>query len=205
MRSSTTDHARQILEQISAENRVSQRVIAREVGIALGLTNLLLQRMVAEGWVRVLRDNRNQVRYTLSAAGRAEKARRSRLHLDGNVRAYAQARDRIGQRLAELATQMGSNGDDAGRKRIVFCGNRDVAEIGYLCLQHTDLQLVGIVGIDDSKPFFGVMATPFEALSPGSLGSREFDRLVVMPCGDDAAIRRRLTTMRYPASNVFWI
>jgi hypothetical protein len=53
------------------------------MGIALGLTNLLVRRLVHKGWVRIIRIKLNRVRYLLTPAGIAELS--SRL-VSGGVR-----------------------------------------------------------------------------------------------------------------------
>ena len=53
------------------------------MGIALGLTNLIIRRLVHKGWVRIIRIKPNRVRYLLTPAGMAELS--SRL-VSGGVR-----------------------------------------------------------------------------------------------------------------------
>jgi len=72
-----------ILTEIEADNRLSQRSLSRDLGIALGLTNLLVRRFVRKGWVRIIRIKPNRVRYLLTPAGIAELS--SRL-VSGGVR-----------------------------------------------------------------------------------------------------------------------
>jgi DNA-binding MarR family transcriptional regulator len=47
-------HSRRILDAFESDHGVSQRSLAKELGIALGLTNLLVKRLVRKGWVRVI-------------------------------------------------------------------------------------------------------------------------------------------------------
>lgn len=199
------DHSREILEQVATRKAVSQRSLARDTGIALGLANLLIRRMVRQGWVRMVRVRPNRVTYLITPAGLAEKARRSRAHLAGTVAQYVQARDRIGQRFAELSAAWPAARNGGRGKRIVFCGAGEVAEIGYVCLQRTDLQLVGVVESDPGRQFFGFPVQPYEALAPGRLGDVRFGMLVVMTFGDRRPVRQRLSLAGYPAASVFWI
>jgi hypothetical protein len=201
---SHADHAREILEQVASGKRVSQRSLARDTGIALGLANLLIRRMTRQGWVRMIRVRPNRIRYVITPAGLAEKARRSRAYLAGSIRYYAQARDRIAQRLLTLSTSWAPQMEGAAEKRIIFYGAGEEAEIGYVCLQATDLRLVGVVDDQPGKRFFGLPVSSFESLAPGRLGDVPFDILVVMSFADDTPIRRRLASVNYSAS-VFWI
>jgi DNA-binding MarR family transcriptional regulator len=61
-----------------SDNRVSQRSLAKVLGIAIGLTSLIVKRLVRKGWVRVIHIKPNRVRYLITPAGIAEKTRMSR-------------------------------------------------------------------------------------------------------------------------------
>ena len=60
---------RQILQAIAASDRVTQRSLSGELGVALGLTNLLIRRVVNKGYVRVARMGTRHVRYLMTPAG----------------------------------------------------------------------------------------------------------------------------------------
>lgn len=189
-------HTRELLDQIGTGTVSSQRRLARELGIALGLTNLLLRRTVTRGWVRVVRLTQTRVRYALTPAGAAEKARMTRRYLEDSVRFYMTARDRIRESLPAAS---------AGSKRIVFYGCGEVAEIAYVCLQHTDLQLVGVVGPPGRQRFFGFDVQADDCLHDGFLGDIPFDRLVVTSFDDRAATEARLKALGISSVHVHWL
>jgi hypothetical protein len=180
---------------------MSQRTLSRNVGIALGLTNLLLRRVVHKGWVKVTSIQRNRVRYLITPAGIAEKTRISREYLASSVKLYSEARDRILRTLAGLSGQW----PDVDAKRIVFFGGGEVAEIAYVCLQETDLQLVGVVDDARAKPFFGVPVHPVDRLQSSTLDGVPYGRIIVMSFTDHAAIRRTLDDRGIPSERVEWI
>jgi hypothetical protein len=136
----------QILTELEGESLVSQRSLATRLGIALGLTNLLVRRLIRKGWIRAVRIRPNRFRYLLTPTGLAEKARISFIFLQDYVQFYATARDRVRERLSVLALRWpASELGSAAEKRIVFYGAGEVAEIAYVCLQGTDLKLVGVI------------------------------------------------------------
>lgn len=205
---SREQHTHRLLAELEAGNGVSQRRLSAQLGIALGLTNLLVRNLVRRGWVQVAHARPDRVRYLLTPAGFAQKARLTRVHLSNAVRYYAETRDRVRERLAVLsvAGPWSATGLDesTSSKRIVFYGGGEVAEIGYLCLQETDLTLVGVV--DDAIPrFFGVPVHPIAELGPDALGGTSYDVVVVMSFLGVEKIRRRLEKRGLPASRVFWI
>ena len=148
----------QLLTEIDGGRSQSQRSLANRLGIALGLTNLLVSRLVRKGWVRVIRIRPNRFRYLLSPAGVAEKARLSRLVLQDSIRFYISARDRIREQLAGVGSPA---------TRIAFYGTGEIAEIAYVCLQETDLHLVAVVDENAGRRFFGLTVHPSDDLGDG--------------------------------------
>lgn len=194
-------HAHQILTEIAEGERHSQRTLASGAGIALGLTNLLLRRFVRRGWVRVVRIRPNRVRYLLTPAGLAEKARMSRLFLQDSIKFYVSARERVAASFCALSESWGA---DVPEKRIAFYGTGEVAEIAYVCLQETDLTLVGVAGDRDGR-FFGMPIQPVTTLAPGRLGSDPFDKLVVTTFDRPEEIRARLEAQQVEPERVIWL
>ena len=186
----------QILNAIDGSQSLSQRSLASSLGIALGLTNLLVRRLVRKGWVRVTRIKPNRVGYFLTPAGVAEKARLSRMYLQYSIRFYTTARVRIRESLASVG---GPN------TRIVFCGTGEVAEIAYVCLQETSLHLVAVIGDTGIRQFFGVPVYSIDEVRDGIVGQTPFDRLVVASFENHEASRAKLKALGVAAERVHWL
>ena len=180
-------HVRGILLEIEANDGVSQRHLSQRLGMALGLTNLLVRRIIAKGWIKVVHIRPNRVRYLLTPAGMAAKARLTREYLASTLSFYADARERIRERFAELSAELDAEG---GSKRIVFFGAGEIAEIGYVSLQETDLQLVGVIDSARTKPFFGLPVQCPDRLPANAIDGQQFDRIVVMSFRDEEDPRR---------------
>ncbi len=197
--SSHESYEHRILTEIGSGQSVSQRSLAHSVGIALGLTNLLVRRLVRKGWVRVVRIRPNRVRYLLTPAGVAAQAQRSRLFLQDSIRFYITARDRIREGLA-------SAGEPSSR--IVFYGTGEVAEIAYVCLQETSFELVGVVGTMDEggrHQFFGLPVRSIDDVLGDAVGGVAFDRLVVTAFENREATRARLEEAGVAPERVHWL
>jgi hypothetical protein len=204
MFSTQDQHVHRLLEEIEHGNVVSQRYLARNVGIALGLTNLLVKRLIRKGLVRVISIRPNRVTYLITPAGLVEKARMSRDYLSYSIRFYAEAKDRIGRRFQELSNGWNVAGGPH-EKRVVFYGAGEVAEVGFVCLQSSDLRLVGVVDVGPRERFFGFDVQPPSAMCRGSVGDVPFDKLVVMSFGDRTDVERQLAEADYSLNDVFWI
>ena len=198
-------HSRRILDAFASDLGVSQRSLARELGIALGLTNLLIKRLVRKGWVRVIHIKPNRVRYLITPAGIAEKSRISRAYFEASVKFYRQTRDHIQKQFSVLSAGWQNAGTLGLPKRIVFYGAGEVAEIGYICLVDTDLQLVGVADVAPTKAFFGLSVCSPEHFSGLALKGQPFDRLVVMSFADPVELRVEILALRVPLDRVFWL
>jgi DNA-binding MarR family transcriptional regulator len=198
-------HTRRILDAFESDYCASQRSVARKLGIALGLTNLLVKRLVRKGWVRVIHIKPNRVGYLITPAGIAEKTRMSRAYFESSLQFYRQTRDRIQQQFSDLSADWPGDVSTGLPKRIVFYGAGEVAEIGYICLGETDLQLVGVVDATRTSPFFGAKVSAPALVDGLVLDGQPFDRLVVMSFGNTDALRTEILTLGVPLHRVFWL
>lgn len=204
---SRNDYARRILAEVEAGRGESQRSLARSAGIALGLTNLVLRNLVRKGWVRITHVKPNRVKYLITPAGLAEKARMSSAYFAYTTRFYAEARGRVRDRFAVLSTSWPPELlHDSPDKRIAFYGATDVAEIGYVCLQETDLAVTLVFDEDVGRRFFSTPVRPMVQLSNPTEWER-FRILVVMAfdVATVARAREHLAAVGFPAHRVFWI
>lgn len=191
-------HILRMLGEIEAGRGSSQRFLAREVGIALGLTNLLLRTMLRKGLVRLVRIERNRVRYLITPAGLREKSRLARAYVAHNVRFYAETRDRVRDRLASLPKPESIT----IRPRLVFYGAGDVAEIAYVCLRHANCDLVGIVDGQRHGRFFEFPIQRPDAVKGLTIDDQPFDYLVDTETVDRGIARALLHNCGVPSTRV---
>jgi DNA-binding MarR family transcriptional regulator len=201
MSRSKTEYDRKVLQAIASGQRVTQRSLSSELGVALGLTNLLIRRLVGKGYVKVTKMGTRHVRYFMTPAGREELASATRQSLENTVHLYTETREHIRRSLSEISERC-RPGDD-GQKRIVFYGAGDVAEIAYVSLQTTDLMLVGVVDDLRSGRFFNLMISGADQLSVEAIGSVRFDHLIVTTLRHTDAICTRLAERGMPAGRIF--
>jgi len=196
-------HARRILDAVEANAQVSQRTLASDLGIALGLTNLLVRRLVRKGLLHAIHVQPNRVRYLITPAGIAERARLARSYFDLSLSFYRQTRSRIQERFTTLAVQHARIYPQAAAARIVFFGAGEVAEIGYVCLAETSLQLVGVIDSRREKAFFGIPVRGPVALTGLEVAGQPFDWLVLMSFEDFEPRSSELTASCVPPDRIF--
>jgi DNA-binding MarR family transcriptional regulator len=126
-----------ILEALEQDDSPSQRDLAQRLNISLGLTNSFLKRLAQKGYFKISTIPRKRVKYMLTPAGALAKARLTCEYIQFSYRFYREAR----QKLQNLFRKMESQ----GVRRIAFYGASDFAEIAYLSLQETAIELAMIV------------------------------------------------------------
>lgn len=173
-------HAARILTKIET-GTASQRSIARDLGIALGLTNILVKEMARKGLVKVTRPRGygRRYQYLITPAGHQEKERLDRERFESHLGLYVELRERIRRELGTLSAQLHET-VKACDKRIAFWGANELAEIAYVCLDHTDLVLVGVVDQVRRTPFFGHPVYGYDELKGRLLGGSRFEKIVAM-------------------------
>jgi DNA-binding MarR family transcriptional regulator len=196
-----SDYNLQILQAIASGTPITQRSLARRMGVALGLTNLLLRRLAAKGYVKVSRMGTRHVRYLMTASGWEALALETRRSLENTVHLYTQTREQIRTSLSLVSKNV--TPDALGKKRIVFYGAGDVAEIAYISLQTTDLTLVAIVDDQRTGRFFDLEISGQEALTAQAVGESTFSHVVITSLRQADAIRERLAARDVPADRVF--
>ncbi len=157
----------QLLDELSSNHSFTQRDLSERLGIALGLVNSYVKNLVAKGYVTVKAIPPKRYAYFLTPKGFAEKTRLTYDLLHDYTRIYRETRANLKMLFGEMA--------EAGVRRLVFAGSDEVAEIAYLTLQETDMELVGVVdGEGAGKKFFG---KNIEALS--SIKEMNYDFIIV--------------------------
>jgi DNA-binding MarR family transcriptional regulator len=169
-----------ILEKVDNDKTPSQRDIAGELNISLGLVNSFIKRLVKKGFVKIKSIPKKRIKYILTARGVAEKSRLTYLYIQHSYSFYKEARQKLRDLYAELENQ--------GITRIVFYGAGDLAEIAYISLQETAIQLIAIV--DDEKMDTRFMKFP--VTNPAHLDAISYDKILVTTINSRKAILEKI-------------
>ncbi len=148
-----------LLDAVDANASISQRSLASELGIALGMTNAYVRRCIRRGLVKVRQAPANRYAYYLTPKGFAEKSRLTASFLSRSFEFYRSARKQCDELLVEAAGR--------GWKRIALYGEGDLTEIAVLCAMGHPLAIAGVVAASarDGVQFLNLpMATTLAAL-----------------------------------------
>jgi len=67
----------ELVNIVGAQLGVNQRDISRQLRVSLGMTNMLLRRLIAKGYIRINQLNKRKIQYLLTPKGFSEKLRKS--------------------------------------------------------------------------------------------------------------------------------
>src|SRR3972149_44659 len=107
----------ELLTEIAKGQGVTQRALAKKLGMALGLTNLYIKRLARKGYVKIVNVKRSRLKYLLTPRGIAEKARLAYQYVEYSLSYYTQLRETFRQRLSPLSLSGGRRGCSEWHRR----------------------------------------------------------------------------------------
>lgn len=154
-----------VLEAVQQDSRLTQRGLASKLGIALGLANIYLKRMIHKGYVKVVNVQPNRISYLITPRGIAEKARLTYEFMDYSLHLYGEVRQHLNAALRECA---------AAGKRVAIFGSGEAAELAYLSLKESGLDPVAVFDREGGRVFLGM-----PVLTAADHRTVEFDLIIV--------------------------
>jgi hypothetical protein len=170
----------ELLEAVDRNRQVTQRGLASDLGIALGLANIYVRRLVRKGYIKCVNVQRNRVLYLITPKGIAEKVRLTYEFMEHSLRLYRQARLHLREVLAPLAAN--------DHHRVVIFGTGEPAEVAYISLKELGIEPVGV--LEDGPGGHRFLGLPVRPLTEHE--SVEFDLLIVATLEDPAALVAKL-------------
>jgi DNA-binding Lrp family transcriptional regulator len=140
-----------LLEAVEQDSRVTQRTLANKLGIALGLINIYLKRLVRKGYIKCVNVQSNRLTYLITPRGIAEKARLTYEFIDYSLQLYGDVRQHMRAMLAERAVK---------GCRVAIYGRGEAAELAYLSLKEFHLEPIAVFDDDGGKDFLGMPVRP---------------------------------------------
>ena len=66
-----------VINEISNNHLPDQRTIADRAGISLGMTNLIIKRLIGKGYIKAKQLDKRKIQYLITPKGFSEKANKS--------------------------------------------------------------------------------------------------------------------------------
>jgi DNA-binding MarR family transcriptional regulator len=150
-----------LLESVERDGAQSQRKLASDLGIALGLVNAYLKRCVKKGLLKIGQAPARRYAYYLTPHGFAEKSRLTVEYLSSSFSFFRRAREDCASVLQAAHAR--------GWNRVALAGVSDLAEIATLCALEQGIAIVAVVdGKASADKFVGTpVVTSVAAISGG--------------------------------------
>ena len=170
---SSTYRELQILSEVERSSEVTQRELSQRVGVALGLTNLMLRNLAQKGYLRVAQASWKRWIYTLTPEGLAQKIRLTAAYIHRVLDHYRHVRQTLRDQLEPLALHEES--------RVALYGATEFAELVYLGLKELGIDEIDIYDPDapPGRKFLGLPVQDVATLQPD-----EYDKVMVAILGD---------------------
>jgi DNA-binding MarR family transcriptional regulator len=137
-----------LMDEIARNEKLTQRDLSRNLGVALGLVNSYIKNLASKGYITISQIPRNRYKYYLTPKGFKEKSRLTYEHLRNFTNLYRVARGDFNQLFTEVKK--------LGIRKVAFCGIDEIAEIAFLSLKEAGLELAGVGDQDaNNADFFG--------------------------------------------------
>ena len=132
-----------LIAELQHGSNISQRALARRLGVAVGTVNRLLNGLVEAGYVQVFNRGVRPFAYRVTAAGVRYERRLSLEQYSAVLDILRRLEDRIRATLQELK--------DRGVRRVVFYGAGMVMEATHRVASGVGLDIIGVVDDDAAK------------------------------------------------------
>jgi hypothetical protein len=136
-----------LLDAVEQDRVCSQRHLASELGIALGLVNAYVKRCINEGLLKVRQAPARRYAYYLTPLGFAEKSRLTLEYLSHSFGFFRQAKTDC-SKLFRFAKARGV-------RSVLLIGQSDLAEIAALCAMEEGVVIAGLVDGNAEGRFIG--------------------------------------------------
>ena len=158
----------QMLSELESNSEVTQREISQRLGIALGLTNLLIRNLAQKGYIRATNTSWKRWLYALTPAGFSRKVSLTLLYITRVLNDYQRIKSMLITELESMTLHTES--------RVAICGTGEFAEIVYLGLKHIGVEEIDIFEseLKLEKMFLGISVQDVKYLD-----LQNYDRVLI--------------------------
>ena len=181
-----------VLQEVEQNPILTQRSLSQKLGVALGLTNLYIKRLVRKGYIKITTFPKNRIQYLLTPRGIKEKSRLTYEYLQFSLSYFRNVRHRLNHTLDLLG--------QSGVRRVVIFGVGELAELAYLSIQETHLELVGFVADGPEDTFLSIPRGTLEKLREWN-----FDAILICDLNNVEVTKNRIHVLEIPTDKVFLV
>ena len=180
-----------LMSEIYETPEVNQRQLSLKLGIALGLTNVLLKSLVQKGHIRVSNASWKRRLYNLTPEGLAHKLRLTTVYISKVLDHYQNIRHTLREQMEGLGVNQES--------RVAVCGTTEFTELVYLGLKELGIEEIDFYSKGDAvgERFLGVLVGDIKKIK-----FNDYDKVVVAELHDYEALSQTLSDLGVPEQKV---
>ena len=169
-----------LLEEVDRSPNLSQRQLARRLGIALGVANLLVRSLASKGYIRVSQLGWRRWVYVVTPKGMARKVNLTLSYVERFFQHYRRVRLLLQEEISELPLNRES--------RVAIIGTSDMAELAYLALRDAGVDEIEVFERTPTSPSF--LGMPVREL--GAIEADSYAKVVIVDPEEADAVRDEL-------------
>ena len=123
----TEDYEFRIIDEIGKNLNTTQRKISRQIGLSLGMTNLVIKKLIAKGYIKVKGLDRRRVQYILTPRGFTEKVKKTHRYLLRSIETLKKVKEKIQDTVLEYY--------EKGERNFTILGKGELADIVEISLR----------------------------------------------------------------------
>ena len=146
-------HELRVLELVEERDKITQRGVATELEIALGMANALIKRLVHKGYIKVKDAPSRRYKYYITPEGFIEKGRLVSKYIANSFKFFGEVR----RDYEMLANQVSASQASANQGTGVCCvGTGEVMEIAQMVFAAHNIEVVCVLDVlaDEGEQHF---------------------------------------------------
>jgi len=131
----------ELVNIIGAQITSNQRELSTHIKLSLGMTNMLLRRLISKGYIRIRQLNKRKVQYLLTPKGFSEKMRKSFKYTMKTIDSIGKIKNFLKDPLREIVQK--------GHRDFILIGKSDFAILVEMVLKEICDESFSLTRVDD--------------------------------------------------------
>lgn len=148
-----------LLEEVESSSDLSQRRLAANMGVALGVANVLVRSLAKKGYIRATRVSWRRWAYILTPAGMTRKVQLTANYVDRFLGHYRRVRLLVTETLGVV--------DTSPESVVAIYGTNELGELMYLALREAGVNRIEFLEEAGQGEFLSSPVRPIESIAPG--------------------------------------
>ena len=169
-----------VLEEMDGTAEISQRRLSSQLGVALGVTNLLVKKLAKQGYIRVTQLGWKRWAYVVTPRGMARKIHLTKAYVERFIDHYSRVRALLREDLRDQGF--------TPTTQVAVVGTTEISELAFLALRDIGATNIDVYAINPVRQeFLGITVQDLNFLAPSKYGF-----VVLTQSNDENGLRESL-------------